>query len=280
MARPRKDGMDYFPHDVNLSTDKKIEALRILHGNDGYVFFCIMLENIYQEPNFELEVSDAETIQILAKKVEVTPMKLEEMIKTAIKHGCFDRNRYEKDGVLTSNGIKKRAEVVTKKRANMRKDYESKVSGTVSDAETIPESAQSKSKSKSINNKDMSDSPSVSDLAFEEWYATYPKGRSVRKQALSSWNSLWKKNKIDIQEITEGTAAYLHYQQTKGYEVCGAQVFLNQERWKDSWIVTDGAPKGPKQQAARQEGPFAPNPIPMTAERWDYYQRLRYGEEE
>jgi phage replication O-like protein O len=41
-----------------------------------------------------------------------------------------------------------------------------------------------------------------------------------------------------------------------------------------------GMPKGPKQEAARQEGPFAPNPIPMTAERWDYYQRLRYGEEE
>lgn len=148
MARPRKEGMDYFPHDCNLSNDKKVEALRILHGNDGYVFFCIMLENIYQEPNFELLVSDAETIQILAKKVEVTPLKLEEMIKTAIKHGCFDRERYESDGVLTSNGIKKRAEIVVKKRVSMRESHEKKVSGIVSDAETMEESTQSKRKVK------------------------------------------------------------------------------------------------------------------------------------
>jgi hypothetical protein len=133
---------------------------------------------------------------------------------------------------------------------------------------------------KKESNKDMSDSPSASDLAFEEWYSNYPKGRSVRKQALASWNSLWKKNKIDIQELKDGTTAYLHYQQAKGYDICAAQVFLNQERWKDTWIVTDGKPKGPKQEAARQEGPFAPNPIQMTAERWDYYQRLRNGEEE
>lgn len=152
MARPRKEGMDYFPHDVNLSSDKKVEALRIIHGNDGYAFYCIMLELIYQEKNFELDISDAETIQILAKKVEVTPQKLEEMIKTSIKHGCFDRESYEKRQVLTSNGIKKRASVVVEKREKMRQAYNSpkpKVSSLVSDAEMGEESTQSKSKSKS-----------------------------------------------------------------------------------------------------------------------------------
>jgi len=152
MARPRKEGMDYFPHDVNLSSDKKIDALRIIHGNDGYTFFCIMLELIYQEPNFELDVSDAETIQILAKKVEVTTQKLHEMILTSVKHGCFDRERYEDDQVLTSNGIKKRASIVVDKREKMRKAYVSpkeEVSVVVSAAETGVESTQSKSKSKS-----------------------------------------------------------------------------------------------------------------------------------
>lgn len=151
MARPRKEGMDYFPHDVNLSSDKKVEALRIIHGNDGYAFYCIMLELIYQEKDFELDVSDAETIQILAKKVEVTPQKLQEMIKTSIKHGCFDRERYVKDGVLTSNGIKKRASIVVEKREKMRQSYNSpkdKVSSLVSDTEMGEESTQSKRKVK------------------------------------------------------------------------------------------------------------------------------------
>jgi len=159
MARPRKEGMDYFPHDVNLSSDKKVEALRIIHGNDGYTFFCIMLELIYQEQDFELDVSDAETIQILAKKVEVTVQKLHEMILTSVKHGCFDRERYENDRVLTSNGIKKRASVVVDKREKMRKSYnppKSKVSDSVSAAEKGAESAQSKVKEKEskVNIKD------------------------------------------------------------------------------------------------------------------------------
>lgn len=145
MARPRKEGMDYFPHDVHLSDDKKVIALRTLHGNDGYAFYGIMLECIYQEPNFELEVSDAETRQILARKVEVTPIKFDEMLKTAIKHRCFDQERYENDGVLTSNGIKKRASVVVEKRVTMRDKY---ISGVVSDAEIGVESTQSKSKRK------------------------------------------------------------------------------------------------------------------------------------
>ena len=154
MARPRKEGLDYFPHDVTLSTDKKIEALRILHGNDGYAFYCIILENIYQEPSFELDVSDAETIQILAKKVEVTPEKFNEMLKTSIKHGCFDQERFLKDGVLTSNGIKKRAEVVVKKRAAMRNAHSKKVSEMVSDAETTADMPQSKVKVKVKESKD------------------------------------------------------------------------------------------------------------------------------
>jgi hypothetical protein len=144
MARPRKDGMDYFPHDVHMSTDKKVKALRIMYGNDGYTFFNIALEMIYQEPNFELDVSDAETIQILASNVEVTVQKLSEMIATAVKHGCFDKERYTNDGVLTSNGILKRADVVTKKRVSMREKYDKKVS----DEETTPETPQSKRKVK------------------------------------------------------------------------------------------------------------------------------------
>lgn len=152
MARPRKDGMDYFPHDVNATGDKKIEALRILYGNDGYAFYFILLEMIYQEPNFELDVSDAETIQILVKKTEVSQEKFNSMLETAIKRECFDRERYENDRILTSNGIKKRASVVVEKRDKMRKAYEESKSGKekrVSDAETPTETPEETPQSKS-----------------------------------------------------------------------------------------------------------------------------------
>ena len=163
MARPRKQGLDYFPHDVDASNDEKIEALRALYGNDGYAFYFIMLERIYRTPNFELDVSEEFLRQILAKKVAVTPQKFEEMLETALKLGCFDQEAYEKRGVLTSPGIKKRAEIVVKKREKMRQRYEKAqvdrgdyVSGGVSDrvsaAETREETPESKVKKREDSN--------------------------------------------------------------------------------------------------------------------------------
>ncbi len=152
MARPRKEGMDYFPHDVDASNDKKIEALRSLYGNDGYVFYFIMLEEIYKEKEFQLDVSDAETreemFQILASKIQISAEKFKKMLDTAFRWEAFNKKWYEEEGIITSNGIKKRAAVVVSKRAQMREKYH-KEKQKVSDAETGEESTQSKSKSKS-----------------------------------------------------------------------------------------------------------------------------------
>lgn len=124
MARPLKEGLDYFPHDTDAVNDEKIEALRALYGNDGYAFFFILLERIYRSPNAEIDVSDAETLQILARKVSVTQQVFSEMMKTALKWGCFDKQSYEERGVLTSNGVKKRASPVIEKRLKMKLRYE------------------------------------------------------------------------------------------------------------------------------------------------------------
>lgn len=160
MSRPIKEGLDYFPHDVNSSNDKKIEALRALYGNDGYAFYFIMLEQIYQEPNGELDVSDAETreeiMQILSKKIAVTNELFLKMLDTAMKWGCFDKQMYTEQGIITSNGIKKRMGVVIEKRQKMRDRYQQRkkeISASETpqnpgrnQAETTPETPQRKGK--------------------------------------------------------------------------------------------------------------------------------------
>ena len=154
MARPNKEGLDYFPHDTDAVNDEKIEALKILFGNDGYAFYFIHLERIYRTPNFELNISDAETRQILAKKVGITIELYDQILSSAITRGCFDKKLYEKRGILTSNGIKKRALVVVNKRLKMKDYYNNK---KVSDAETEQkpgknpeESSQSKVKKRKV----------------------------------------------------------------------------------------------------------------------------------
>jgi len=141
MARPQKEGMDYFPHDTDAVNDEKIEALRALYGNDGYAFYFILLERIYRTNNFELDVSNAETIQILARKVAVTTEKFKQMLDTALKWNCFDADAYRERSCLTSSGIKKRARVVVEKRKKMQKAYRRQKAG-VSEAETGEETGQ------------------------------------------------------------------------------------------------------------------------------------------
>ena len=125
MARPIKEGLDYFPHDTDAVNDEKIEVLRSLYGNDGYAFFFILLERIYRTPHAELDISDAETIQILARKISITSERFTEILTTALKWGCFDKDAYKNGHILTSNGIKKRASVVLEKRKSMRDKYQS-----------------------------------------------------------------------------------------------------------------------------------------------------------
>jgi len=165
MARPQKEGMDYFPHDNDAANDEKIEALRVLYGNDGYAFYFILLERIYRTPTFELDVSDAETIQILSRKVAVTEEKFNSMLKTALKQKCFDREAYEEYGLLTSSGIKKRAAVVIEKREFMRSKYK-KVSDAETPKETKTETPQSKGKERLKESKDKAYTPDESEILF------------------------------------------------------------------------------------------------------------------
>lgn len=215
MARPRKEGMDYFPHDTDAVNDTKIEALRMLYGNDGYAFYFILLELIYRQPNFELDVSDAETIQILAKKVEVTPEKFNSMLQTAIKRDCFDASAYHERCVLTSEGVKKRSKVVVEKREKMRKKSSSGAenellpgNGQVSDAETGEESAQSKSKSKrkvkdKVNKILYAEFVSLSQEEYEKLISSHGEKRTKRMiEILDNYKgSSGKKYKDDYRAI-------------------------------------------------------------------------------
>jgi hypothetical protein len=96
-----------------------------------------------------MDVSDAETIQILARKCLTTKARFIRMMNVALKVGLFDKREYESRKVLTSNGIKKRAQTVITKREKARESYKK----SVSDSETrqisvrnTPDGTQSKVK--------------------------------------------------------------------------------------------------------------------------------------
>lgn len=157
MARPRKEGMDYFPHDTDASSDEKLEALRSVHGNDGYAFYFILLERIYRTSQAALDVSKPVLFKALANKLMVTQEKLNDMLQDSFDLELLDREAFQSKGWITSNGIRKRHEEVENMRNKWRKTKDTGVfqgeNPSDNSGENAEKSPQSKGKESKANKK-------------------------------------------------------------------------------------------------------------------------------
>jgi hypothetical protein len=148
--------------------DEKLEIMQLLYGNDGYAFYFKMLERIYRTPELMLDISDAETKKVMMKKCDVDEMMFDTMLQSCIKHGLFDASLFNEFGIISSDGIIKRAEIVISKRQKMRERYtkqgievsaaETRQKLGRNSAETMSETRQSKvkeskEKKSKVNNK-------------------------------------------------------------------------------------------------------------------------------
>lgn len=191
MARPRKQGMEYFPHDCDARNDLKVRKLRALYGNDGYAVYFILLENIYKEKLYELEVLDGETLLILAEECKVTMDKFNEILNKCLELGLFDKQMYEERKAITSNAIKIRTEPVELERQRKRNYRNNTSTNEVIDDKTTGQSAQSKvkerkekeSKSK-VKEKDKVSETETHSLAIElcNYYSQLKPGESITAQ--------------------------------------------------------------------------------------------------
>lgn len=65
MARPRKNNAEYFSHDANMRSDRKIIALRAKYWLEGYAIRCMLQETLAWAENFIIPYTDME-IELLA----------------------------------------------------------------------------------------------------------------------------------------------------------------------------------------------------------------------
>lgn len=58
MARPKKEGLDYFPFDVDFFSDKKIRRLKAKFGSDGILVYLYILCLIYRDHGYYAEYDE------------------------------------------------------------------------------------------------------------------------------------------------------------------------------------------------------------------------------
>lgn len=105
MARPQKQGLDYFPLDTVFDTN--MELIEAEFGLTGFAVVVKLWQKIYAEHGYYCEWTD-EVALLFAKRNNVGGNAVSEIITASIKRGIFDKDLYDKYHILTSAGIQKR----------------------------------------------------------------------------------------------------------------------------------------------------------------------------
>ena len=106
MARPIKEGLEYFPLDCDIDQDDKITLIEAQHGLIGFGIAIKLLMKIYNNSYF-YEWTEKEQL-LFSKRVNVNINEVNVVINDLVKWGFFDKNLFETEKILTSSGIQKR----------------------------------------------------------------------------------------------------------------------------------------------------------------------------
>ena len=124
MARPQKEGLDYFPLDVDMDQDDKLFFIEAKHGLIGFAIVVRLLMQIYKEGYYK-HYDDNKDAFLFAKRLSADVNVIKNVINDCINEGFFNKDLYEKYGILTSSGIQKRyLEACTRrKKVSIIKEY-------------------------------------------------------------------------------------------------------------------------------------------------------------
>jgi hypothetical protein len=123
-----KSGLDYFSLDVHL--DEKFELIEAEFGLKGFAVIVKLFQKIYGQQGYYCEWTE-EIALLFARNCcysndfEKGGNAVSEIVSAAIKRGIFDKELYEKYGILTSAGIQKRyfEACARRKEVTVKKEY-------------------------------------------------------------------------------------------------------------------------------------------------------------
>ena len=121
MARPMKDGVEYFPLDVSL--DEKFELIEAEFGLTGFAVVVKLYQRIYQH-GYYCEWTN-EVALLFGHRIGLGSNVVSEIVNASIRRGIFDESMFDKYHILTSRGIQERyfEAVIRRKCVKVKKAY-------------------------------------------------------------------------------------------------------------------------------------------------------------
>lgn len=115
MARPKKNGLDYFPLDVDIFEDEKIEAIAGEFGTKGELAVIKLLCAIYKRGYFILW-DDLTQATLLKRLPGSSKEMINQIVNRLVSWGFFNEELFNSVRVLTSENIQATYLEATKRR--------------------------------------------------------------------------------------------------------------------------------------------------------------------
>lgn len=203
MARPQKEGLEYFPLDVDMDQDDKVALIEAQHGLVGFGVVIKLLMKIYKHGYF-YEWTEKQQL-LFSKRVNVDINSINVIINDCVKWELFDKNAFETYNVLTSKGIQRRYidAVGRRQKVKIYKEYllldnetinayknlvivdinpnNEEVNANINPQSKVKESKVKKSKEEREEKKVSEDRNSLSEKSLElcKYYQTLKPGESI-----------------------------------------------------------------------------------------------------
>lgn len=249
MARPIKEGLDYFPLDTDIIHDIKIRKIMRSNGPQSIAVLLDLLGNIYGDHGYYMKWDD-DVRFLVADDVGISEAAVDELISKAIQVNFFDETLFKKYSILTSKGIQSRYQKASKRKAgyciqkpynlivnvdnNPVNAYKNPSSSEVIDAEST------RKKRKVKETKENKNKLNPDDLRLEftdQFWTKYPK---TQGRFFENAFTEFQKALADTpgQKIFDGVERYAKFIKAmnwgKGY-ISNPDNWLKKRDWEDDW---------------------------------------------
>lgn len=248
MARPHKQGIDYFSLDVVL--DDKFELFEAEFGLQGFGFIIKLFQKIYESNGYYYKWSEDEKL-LFSKRVNVDINLINDYINSALRRDILSKSIYEEYNVLTSKGIQKRFLEASKRRKQIEiiKEYfliDIKVNPEYTDLINKIVYVSNNEDNDNINDENDSNNSQrkgkenkrketeIIKKQFEDFWSVYPK--KVKKQKAKEWFERNKPTEELFAIMLKALKQFINskeWKESNGQFIPHPTTWLNQKRWED-----------------------------------------------
>ena len=120
MARPKKEGLDYFPLDTDMFSDEKVRILKARYGTDGIALYLYILCRIYRHGYYVRYDEDFD--YVAAEELQMSVAKVQQIMTYLFSRSLLTKLTKVSTlvipvTIITSHGIQRRFQQAVKARA-------------------------------------------------------------------------------------------------------------------------------------------------------------------